>query len=121
MMETPNDQMGGGQKKTSTGLDENIAGLLAYLLSFVTGIIFLIIEKENSFVRFHAFQSVFLFGGLFVISIGLSLVPFIGWLLSALISPIAFVLWIVCMYKAYQGERFKLPIVGDIAEKQMKG
>ena len=119
MMGTSNDPMGDARKKTSSGLDENLAGLLAYLLSFVSGIIFLIVEKKNLFVRFHAYQSTFLFGGLFVLNIALSFVPFIGGVLSALIGPLAFILWIVCMYKAYKGERFKLPVVGELAEKQV--
>jgi uncharacterized membrane protein len=106
--------------KSSTGLDENLGGLLAYLLGFVTGIIFIIIEKENQFIRFHALQSIFLFGGLFVLSFVIGMVPLVGWILSLLISPLMFILWVIAMYKAYKGERFKFPITGDLAEKQLK-
>ena len=112
-------------EKTSTGLEENVAGLLAYLLGFITGIVFYVIEKENKFVRFHAMQSIITFGALFIISIVIipiiAIVPIIGWiiggLLSVLIWIITIVLWIILMYKAYKGEKFKLPIVGNIAEK----
>jgi uncharacterized membrane protein len=97
---------------TSTGLDPKLAGLLCYLLLWVTGLIFLLIEKEDKFVRFHAIQSIITFGFINVIFIIIFWLPFtwIIWLL-------ALVLWIVLMYKAYQGEKYKLPIAGDIAEK----
>jgi uncharacterized membrane protein len=101
------------KQKTSTGLDQNIAGLLAYVLGFITGIIFLILEKDNKFVRFHAMQSTIIFLVLLVIG----MIPFFGPVLSFIVSPIAFILWIVLMYKAYQGEMFKLPVIGDYAAK----
>ena len=103
---------------TSTGLDPNLAGLLCYLLSFVTGIVFLVIEKENRFVRFHAFQSVAVFGALFVLSLIAGLIPVIGTLVSYLVAPVGLILWVLLMVKAYQGERFKLPVFGDWAEQQ---
>ncbi|PYZ91815.1 hypothetical protein CR194_18860 [Salipaludibacillus keqinensis] len=106
--------------KASTGLDENLGGLLAYLLGFVTGIIFVIIEKENQFIRFHALQSIFLFGGLFVLNFVVGMIPIFGWIISLLLAPLTFILWIVAMYKAYKGERTKFPIVGDLAENQLK-
>jgi len=114
------DQEKGTERKSSTGLDENLGGLLAYLAGFVTGIIFVIIEKENQFIRFHAMQSIFLFGGLIVFSFAINLIPFFGWIISLLLAPIIFVLWIIAMYKAYKGERFKFPIVGELAEKQLQ-
>lgn len=101
------------KQKTSTGLDQNIAGLLAYVLGFVTGIIFLILEKDNKFVRFHAMQSTITFLVLLVIG----MIPFFGPVLAFIVSPIAFILWIILMYKAYQGEMFKLPVIGDYAAK----
>jgi len=104
--------------ETSLGLQANLAALLSYLLGFITGVIFFLLEKKNKFVRFHAMQSIVVFGGFFVISIVLMLIPILGWLVAGLIIPIvSFILWIVLMVKAYQGERFKLPIAGDIAEK----
>ena len=108
------------KKKTALGIDENIEGLLCYLLGFITGILFLILEKENKFVRFHAMQSTVTFVVLFVISMVLWSIPIIGWVISPLISLLSLILWILLMYKAYQGEVYKLPIVGDLAEKQIK-
>jgi uncharacterized membrane protein len=103
---------------TSTGLQENIAGLLCYLIVWITGIIFLIIEKDNKFVRFHAWQSIIVFGALTLISIIFGFIPVIGTIISWLAGVLMFVLWIVLMYKAYKGELYKLPIAGVIAEKQ---
>ncbi len=105
--------------KTSTGMQPNIAALLSYVLGFITGIIFYLIEKENKFVRFHAMQAIITFGSLFVLQIVLGFIPVIGLILLPIVSIASLILWIVLMVKAYQGEKFKLPIVGDIAEKQI--
>jgi uncharacterized membrane protein len=107
-------------KAPSTGLQPNVAGLLCYVLGWVTGIIFLVIEKDNEFVRFHAWQSIVVFGALTVVSIVLGIIPIIGWIVAWLLSVAGFILWIILMIKAYQGQRFKLPIAGNIAEKQSK-
>jgi uncharacterized membrane protein len=99
--------------------NENLMGAAAYLLGFITGIIFLLVEKESKFVRFHAMQSTVLFGGLFIVNIVLGFIPLLGWLLGLLLSFAAFVLWVVCMWKAFQGEMYKVPYVGKIAEEQL--
>lgn len=104
--------------KTSMNLEENVAALLCYVLVWITGIVFLILEKENKFVRFHAFQSIFTFLPLFVAAWILGYIPIVGWMLATLIWILVIILWLVLMFKAYQGEKYKLPIVGDIAEKQ---
>lgn len=113
---------GGGEdlnmEKTSGGLDQNLAGLLAYLAGVISGVIFLVIEKENKFVRFHAFQSIMVTIAIMIVSMGLSLIPVFGWVISLFISPLAFILWLVLMFKAYKGEVFKLPILGDMAASQ---
>lgn len=105
--------------KTSTGIKPNVSALLCYLLGFITGIVFLLIEKENKFVRFHAMQSIVTFGALFVIC---WIVPFLPYIRVVLL-PILFIgelaLWIILMIKGYQGEKFKLPVVGDFAEKNI--
>ncbi len=100
--------------------DENLKGALAYLLGFITGIILLVVEKESKYVRFHAMQSTILSGGLFIVHIGLVLIPILGWIVSFFLSLASFILWIVMMWKAYNGEMFKLPYVGDMAEKQLE-
>ena len=102
-------------ENTSTGIKENIAGLLCYLLAWITGLIFLLIEKENKTVRFHAWQSIFVFLPLTILNMILSIVPVIGWI----ITVITFVFWVVLMYKAYKGEKYKVRWAGDWAEKQV--
>jgi len=105
--------------KTSTGLEENVAGLLCYVLGWISGLVFILMEKENKFVRFHAMQSIIVFGTIFVARFILGWIPFIGWIISWLLYVLALVLWIVLMIKAYQGAKFKLPWAGDLAEKQV--
>ena len=111
-------------KKTSLGMDENVEGALCYVLGFITGIVFFVMEKNNKFVKFHAVQSIATFLPLMVIQWIISSLFWsfsLMWLaaiLSSLLSLIILILWLVLIMKAYQGEMFKLPIVGDIAEKQ---
>lgn len=107
------------EESTSTGLSENIAGMLTYLAGFITGIIFLIIEKENRFVRYHAIQSIGISVFLLVLNRILLVIPLLGWVLSLLIAPVTLVIWIILLYKSYQGSWFKLPIFGDIALKEV--
>jgi uncharacterized membrane protein len=107
------------QKPTkSSGLQANIAGALAYFLGPITGILFLLIEKQNKFVRFHAMQSLIAFGLLGLLAV----TPVIGWLLWGLmIIPFVWiVLAAVMMYKAFNNEEYELPVVGDIARKQIE-
>jgi len=103
---------------TSLGLSENIEALLCYILGWITGLVFLLLEKENKFVRFHAFQSLFTFLGISMITMIIKWTPFL-WPISSLITLVVFILWLLLMYKAYQRERFKLPIIGDFTEKQI--
>lgn len=103
--------------KTSVGLEANVAGLLCYSLGWITGIIFFLIEKENKFVRFHALQSIVVFGFFTVLGMALFFIPILGWMAMPVIGLIDLALWIILMIKAAQGEYFKLPIAGDIAEK----
>ena len=110
-------------------IQENVAGLLCYVLGWVTGLIFFLIDKRP-FVRFHAKQSIVVFGGLHILSFVLGIIfgfSFItggaGPALSGfgaifwLLDLVAFVLWIVLMIKAYQGERFRVPIAADLADQ----
>ncbi len=114
--------------KTSLGMNENVEGALCYLFGWLTGIVFYIVEKDNKFVKFHAMQSILVFlplqilwiifgGGMFLGSMffwgAWFFLIWIGWL----IAIVMLILWLVLMLKAYKGEKFKLPIVGDIAEK----
>jgi uncharacterized membrane protein len=106
-------------ERTSLGLDANVAATLAYLLGWVSGAILLVTERQNAFVRFHALQSVIVFGTLSLAWFLLLSIPFIGWLISfILIPPLSAILWLLLMFKAYQGERFKIPVAGDIAAQR---
>jgi len=103
--------------KSSTGMPPNVAGLLCYLAGWITGLVFFLIEKESRFVRFHAMQSMITFGGITVLFVALGFIPVIGWLVMPVLGLVQVVLWILLMVKAFQGERFKLPVIGDLAEK----
>ena len=103
--------------KSTTGMQPNLAALLSYVVGIITGVIFFLIEKENKFVRFHAMQSILTFGFFLVANAVLAFIPVIGWSLMPILGIVQLIVWIVLMVKSYQGETFKLPIVGDIAEK----
>jgi uncharacterized membrane protein len=121
--------------KATFGLDENVASAATYVLGWVTGIIFFVMEKDNKTVRFHAMQSILTFLPLMILwwiigavysmmIIGAGMYGAVGmWgilsLISLLISIVILLLWLFLMYKAYTGEKFKVPIVGEIAENQV--
>ena len=108
-------------KKTATGLDENLAGLLCYVGWWVGGIVFLIIEPDNKFVRFHAIQSIIAFGFISIVGTIISAIwgwiPYVGWFFGTVVWLLGVALWIAMMIKAYQGTRYKLPLAGDIARR----
>lgn len=103
---------------SSTGLDPKVAGLLCYLLGFISGIVFLALEKKSRFVKFHALQSIAICVILIVINLILGFIPVIGWLVSIILTPLSFILWIALMLLALQGKMFKLPLIGDWVEQQ---
>ena len=101
---------------STEGLAENVAGLLCYVLGWVTGLIFLLTDKRP-WVKFHAAQSIAVFGGLTVIRIGLLFMShFLGWAIFGLVGLLTLVLWIFLMVKAYQHETVRIPIAADIAD-----
>lgn len=93
-------------------MDENVAGFLCYLFGFITGIVFLVVEKESRFVKFHAKQSTITFLALFVITLLFGGIPVIGFF----VLIFSLILWLVLMIKALQGKRYLLPIIGKMAE-----
>lgn len=116
--------------RQQSGLSENLAALLSYVFGWLTGLIFFIVDKR-SYVRFHAAQSIMVFLGLHILRSAVGAIFGVGWWLGGfggwglfslggtllkLISLLSLILWIVLMVKAFQGVRFKVPIVGDIAE-----
>jgi len=119
-----------GAPPVAAPMANNVAGLLCYIFGFITGIIFLVIEpyKNNKFVRFHAFQSIFFSVAVFAIYmiwgfVFTSLLFMTGmWSIMLglfwIIRLACFAAWIFLMFKAYNNEQFKLPVIGDIAAKQ---
>ena len=114
-----------------TGLEPNVAGALSYLLGFLTGLVFFLIEEDDEFVRFHAAQSMVVFGGLFVLGIVVQvfttvigataglfgwLLALVFWLIWLVVSLGALVLWIFLMVRAYQGKTPRIPVAAGIAD-----
>ncbi|HKY64302.1 MAG TPA: DUF4870 domain-containing protein [bacterium] len=118
--QTPSAPSGGG----GTGLAPNVASLLCYLCTWVTGLIFLLIEKENKDVKFHAWQAIFLGIAVFVAYLVIMIIGFIPYLgivamILNLVVWVGFlVVWIIAMIKAYQGQKWLIPIIGPMAEQQ---
>lgn len=131
-MTTP---MEGQAAQTRTGMEPKLAGALSYLLTWLTGIIFLLTNKEDNFVRFHAWQAI-AFGVstviawfvIFIFFTVVAFIPIIGGIIAGILATLVWIvfsigfliLWIVLMIKAYQGQRFKLPVIGDYAENWSK-
>jgi len=118
--------------QTSTGLDPKLAGLLCYILGIITGLIFFLIEKSNPVVRFHAAQSIVFSGAVIVLWIVLAIlgviITTVSWTLGNLYGLLTlilwlglFVVWIVLLIKGYSGEKWKLPVLGDLAERMASG
>ena len=105
-------------EKTGTGLKKETAGALAYVLGPITGVVFLIIEKDP-FVKFHAMQSIVVFVGLFALQwmLGLTIVLAI---LVPLVGIASFIIWLVCIYKAWQGQEWEVPFAGKLARQLVK-
>jgi uncharacterized membrane protein len=125
MAETPSNPSG----SQGSGLAPNVASLLCYICMPITSIIFLLLEKENKDVQFHAWQGTAFGVGYIVVIVALQILAailgaiasFIGvviGMLIPLVAIVAFILWIICLVKAYQGERWKIPYVGDFAAKK---
>ena len=108
---------------TSMGMQPNVEAGLSYVFGWITGLIFFLVEKQNRFVRFHAMQSILFFGGITVIDIVLNIIANYGVLglltlfISSVVGLIGFVGWIVLLINGFQGKYFKLPVIGDYAEK----
>jgi len=126
MPETPSAPQG------TTGLAPNVAGTLSYLLGPITGVLFLVLEKENRFVRFHAAQSIgvglVLFAAnivVMVLSGILKYIPILGFLVSVALglglSLVSFVLWLYLMYRAWQGDEWEVPVIGAQVRSYLAG
>ncbi len=119
---------------SAAGLEDNAASALCYVLGFITGILFLVLEpyKNNRTIKFHAFQSIFLSVGVILIrivltilftavgySMGLGMIGLLG-LFSLLVSLAFFALWLFMIISAYQGKQIVLPIIGPLAQQQAR-
>ncbi|MDQ2714461.1 MAG: hypothetical protein M3Z08_06105 [Chloroflexota bacterium] len=114
----------GANGPTSMGMDANVAAGLSYVFSWVSGLIIFLMEKQNRFVRFNAMQSILFFGAITVLEVGVNIIDQFSSIISVVgcfgvwgLSLIAFIGWIVLMINAFQGKYFKLPIIGDYAER----
>ena len=116
---TPTEDADKSEAESSTGLSANVAGLLCYVAAWITGIVFLVLEKKSTFVKFHAYQSIMTFGVLTVAQLALGWIPLIGWILNILIGILMFILWIILIIQAGTGKMWKVPWAGDWAEKQI--
>jgi uncharacterized membrane protein len=116
------------EQTVQTGLSDNAASGLAYV-TIIPAIVFLAVApyNQNRTIRFHSWQSIFLFVACIAIDIALGVllkIPFLGFmtlLLWPLVGLAFFIVWILCVIKAFNGQRFKLPVIGDLAEKQAGG
>ena len=132
MQNSPPGQAG----KSSLGLDENIAALLSYVFGWVSGLVFFLMEKDSKLVRFHAMQSILFCVVIAVLSIALWVLTFLFFLVGAMlpdvmgsllallgtfiwiIFSIALLIgWVLCLVRAYQGQFYKLPFIGNMADK----
>jgi uncharacterized membrane protein len=126
----PSEAAAKSGERSSTGLSANLAGLLCYVGGWISGIVFVVLEKNSKFVKFHAWQSIMTFGVLTVIQIILSIIAAIAWatfapgaaiaahIVGVIVWVITGILWIVLMILAYQGKMWKVPGAGDWAEKR---
>ncbi|HLY17708.1 MAG TPA: hypothetical protein VKR61_10825 [Bryobacteraceae bacterium] len=106
---------------SASGLPENTAAALCYLLGLVTGIIFLVLEpySKNKLIRFHAFQSIFLHVAVIIVWVVFrTILPWSLWFVITLVDLGFFVLWIFLLIQTYQGKKIMLPVIGDLASKQ---
>ncbi len=102
---------------TSIGMRARTAGLLCYLFSWVGGLVFFLLERENRFVRFHAIQSMLFFGSMSILGWVCSYFPFAFFGLGGVVGLVSFIGWIVLMVAAHRGRYYKLPLFGYYAEK----
>jgi len=107
-------------KTTSIGIDENVACFLSYLLGWVSGLIIFLIEKENKVVKFHAAQSIILFGSISIIQSIFGFRFLLGTGIFRLLSLATFAIWIFLLVKSWSKDYFRIPVVDDIAEKLIK-
>ena len=103
-------------KTSSLGVEENIGGALAYAFGWISGLLIYLLEKKNKTIRYHAMQSIIVFGGLQILGL-FAWIPVLGWIIAILLLPVGLILWLYLLISAFQGKKPKMPIAGDFAEK----
>lgn len=106
--------------KSSTGLNENIAALVAVAFTWLSGILFFLIENDSDFVKFHAIQATIFFAGTSLVISLLGRVWLLGGIISGALGLLSFVVWVMLLYHTYKGNWFKLPLIGDLAKNLAK-
>ena len=104
----------------SLGMNENVTALLSYFFGWLSGLVVFLLEKDNEFVRYHAIQSMVVFGSLTILNIVFRFLPMFHGLVVPILNIVGLVLWVVLMVKAAQHERFRLPIVSDVTDDFLK-
>ena len=128
---TPTEGASKPESESSTGMSANVAGLLCYVVGWITGIVFVVWEKKSTFVKFHAWQSIMVFGVLMAAHLilgtilgAIAVVTFspglmiLAGVMSWIIGLLGLILWIILMIQAGTGKMWKVPLAGDWAEKQ---
>jgi uncharacterized membrane protein len=127
-MAEPSGAAGGGAGMTSMGIDARLAGLLAYLLGLVSGLVIFLVEKEHQEVRYHAAQSIIVslaVLAVYIVLSAISAIPIIGWAIALIVGPLvgiaAVVLWVYLLVQGYQLNHVRLPVTGQMAEQWVRG
>lgn len=107
-------------KKTRTGMNEKFIAALCYFLFFITGILFLMIEKDNSFIRFHALQAIILGVCILPVMSTFFFISSIGWLIPVSLVIISFLIWSYFIYQTLKGRKVPLPFIGEAIERQIR-
>ena len=107
------------EETVQTGLSDNAASGLAYF-TLIPAIIFLVVPPYNqkANIRFHCWQSIFLGIACIVIDVVLTMIPVVGWIIIPFFGLLVLILWILCIMKAFNGQRFNIPLIGDFSAKQ---
>lgn len=109
------------QGGSSLGVPVNIAGVLCYVLGWISGLVVFFVEKKSRFVRFHALQSLITFGILTAAGFLFGRIPVLGVIVRIGVGVLGAAAWVVGMMRAFQGQTYRFPVVGDIAQKQIQG
>ncbi len=106
--------------QSTTGLPENVANFVAYLLGWITGLVMLLVEKDDATVRYHAAQSVTVFGSLTILNILLPFLPALGPMIMGILAPVTLVLWVVLLVMSLLGNAPRLAVISNFADQLLQ-